>query len=293
MTDLASRTDGRTHPPICLSIAGLDPSGGAGVLADVRAFAAYGCFPSAVVTSVTFQNTRGVFGAEAVAPGSVRSQILPVLEDYDVAAVKTGMLPDREVIETVSEVLCASFSGPLVVDPVVRSTSGFDLIDDEALEALIDTLFPVSSLVTPNIAEAERISGLEIRSEADIDAAARIMHGLGARAVLIKGGHLEVRGDEENGPRIARDFLFRGGKKETFAAPYHETEATHGTGCVLSSAIAACLARGAGVSASIRSAKSFVNEAIRTAPAVGKGHSPINLDPAFAVIDERGTTGQE
>lgn len=292
MTGQSKGSGDRTTPPVCLSIAGLDPSGGAGVLADVRAFSAFGCFPSAVVTSVTYQNTQGVFGAEAVSPESVRAQIQPVLEDYRIAAVKTGMLPDRYVIEAVSRTLSGEYSGPLVVDPVVRSTSGFDLIDDDALNALIEMLFPVASLITPNTAEAERISGVKIVSETDIGEAARMMHRMGARAVLIKGGHLEAD-EPDGGPRIARDFLFRNGVREVFAAPFHDTRATHGTGCVLSSAIAACLAQGARLSDAVASAKHFVNEAIRTAPIIGKGHSPINLDTAFAVIDKSEVTEQE
>lgn len=271
----------RTEPHVCLSIAGLDPSGGAGILADVRTFAAFGCFPAAAVTSVTFQNTQGVFGAESQSPDAVRSQIEPVFDDYDVAAVKTGMLPDADVIATVASIVGQHDVDRLVVDPVVRSTSGFDLIDDAALRSLIETLFPIATVVTPNLPEAERISGMKIEGrEAVIEAAGRIKE-LGARNVLIKGGHVPgERGAEFRiEKRKAVDFLFIGTDLFEIEDEFIETDATHGTGCVLSSAITARLALGWDLEAAVRSAKSFVNKAIRSAPLIGKGHSPINIDP--------------
>lgn len=275
-----------SDPPVCLSIAGLDPSGGAGILADVRAFAAFGCFPSAAVTAITFQNTVGVFGAEAVSADSVSGQVLPVFEDYQVSAVKTGMLPNKEIIEAVADILAAREYAPLVVDPVVRSTSGFDLIDDSALRALIDSLFSLAVVVTPNLAEAERISGMSINSEKSVHEAAEVMLSLGAKAVLIKGGHVEFLETPDQGHRVARDFLFSDGEVEVFEEPFIETMSTHGTGCVLSSSIAACLAKGFSLKESVGKAKRFVNKAIRTAPEIGKGHSPINLDPSFTLESE-------
>lgn len=271
----------RTEPAVCLSIAGLDPSGGAGVLADVRTFAAFGCFPAAAITSVTFQNTEGVFGSVSQSPENVRRQILPVFDDYEVAAVKTGMLPDAGVINAVADIVIDRQVGKLVVDPVVRSTSGFDLIDDAALDSLIENLFPLAALVTPNLPEAERIAGFSIKSVEDISRAAGKMRDLGARNVLIKGGHIpgEETGEFRIETRKAIDFLFLGEDLLTLEAEYIETDATHGTGCVLSSAIAARLATGSDIENAVRSAKSFVNKAIRSAPLVGKGHSPINIDP--------------
>ncbi len=273
----------RTNPPVCLSIAGLDPSGGAGILADVRTFAAFGCFAAAAVTSITFQNTQGVFGAVSQSLDIVRGQLDPVFEDYDVAAVKTGMLPTAEVIREAADVLAARQMTLLVVDPVVRSTSGFDLIDDNALSALVEILFRQALLVTPNIAEAERISGIAIQGEEDIRSAAMIMRRFGAENILIKGGHLPEIAETKHdaGDRTARDYLFTGEEVTVLSAPFVETDATHGTGCTLSAAITACLALGYPLKESVVRAKKFVNRAIATAPLVGKGHSPINIDPEF------------
>lgn len=258
---------------VCLSIAGLDPSGGAGVLADVRAFAAFGCFPAAVVTSITYQNTQGVFGSENQSGEVVERQLRPILDDYTLGAVKTGMLPSADVIEAVARVIGEIGEVPVVVDPVVRSTSGFDLIDDAALRCLIERLFPLAAIVTPNLAEAERIAGIAIEADEDLERAAEVMHSFGAACVLIKAGH-RVPGSD---PTQAVDHLFINGKLEDIAGEYIDTSSTHGTGCILSSAIAANLALGRELAEAVRIAKAFVNEAIRTAPGLGKGNGPINI----------------
>lgn len=258
---------------IALTVAGVDPSGGAGIVADIKTFAAFGVFPTAAISSITFQNTQGVFGAENQTAESVRRQILPILDDYDVSAVKTGMLPTREVIEEVAAIIAERGLANIVVDPVVRSTSGFDLIDDSALRSLVTKLFPLADLVTPNIPEAERIAGVAIETEQHIHDTAVVMRRLGARNVLIKGGHLATSDG------IAKDYLFLGEEFQIVEGPYFETTATHGTGCTLSSAIAANLALGRDLIESVRIAKQFVNDAIRTAPMIGKGHSPINIKP--------------
>ena len=270
-----------SQPQICLTIAGLDPSGGAGIIADIKTFAAFGCFPAAAVASVTFQNTRGVFGAVHQTSDSVRKQIEPVLDDYAVAAVKTGMLPTREIIETVAAIIEDRKLKNIVVDPVVRSTSGFDLIDDTALAALIEKLFPLADLVTPNIPEAERIAKMKIASPADIERAAAVMRSMGARNVLIKGGHplsaeCGVRNAESDRAK-AIDYLYIGEDLTVFEAEFIETSATHGTGCTLAAAIAANLALGKSLAEAVKIAKDFVTEAIRTAPNIGKGNSPINI----------------
>jgi len=272
---------------IALTIAGVDPSGGAGTIADVKTFAAFGVFPTAAIASITFQNTQGVFGAEHQSAESIREQIIPILDDYEVAAVKTGMLPTREVIEAVAAIIAERWLKNIVVDPVVRSTSGFDLIDDAALRSLIEKLFPLADIITPNIPEAERISGVAIETEADIHDAASVMRDLGARNVLIKGGHMgnaeggmpNAESSEDAGKRVAKDFLFLESELKVFEGEYFETTATHGTGCTLSSAIAANLALGNDLITSVEIAKRFVNEAIRTAPMIGRGHSPINVRP--------------
>jgi hydroxymethylpyrimidine kinase/phosphomethylpyrimidine kinase len=262
----------RAKPPVCLTIAGLDPSGGAGVIADIKTFSAFGCFAAAAAASVTFQNTTGVFGAVHESAETVRRQIDPVFDDYEIAAVKTGMLPTREIIEMVAAIVSERNVKNLVVDPVVRSTSGFDLIDDAALDALIENLFPLAIVITPNIPEAERIARMSIRSNEDIHKAAAIMRSLGAQKLLIKGGHAV---NEES--RKAVDHLFTGTDVEIFESDYIDTTATHGTGCTLAAAITANLALGKSLSESVRIAKAFVTEAIRTAPMLGKGNSPINI----------------
>jgi len=259
--------------PICLTVAGLDPSGGAGIVADIRTFSRFGCFAAAAVTSLTFQNTTGVFGAVHQTADAVRRQIEPVVDDYDVAAVKTGMLPTREIIETVAAIIRERHLKNVVVDPVVRSTSGYDLIDDAALEALIENLFRLADVITPNLPEAERIAQMKIASEDDIFAAAEKMRALGARNVLIKGGHLKAKGKSKK----AKDFLFVNGEMTVFEAEFVDTTATHGTGCTLAAAIAANLALGKDLADAVRIAKDFVTDAIRTAPNLGKGNSPINI----------------
>ncbi len=257
-------------PPVALTVAGFDPSGGAGIVADIKTFRAFGCFATAAVTSLTYQNTTGVFGAAHQTAEAVRSQVLPVVQDFKISGAKTGMLPTREIISEVARLFREEQLPAPVVDPVVRSTSGFDLIDDEALEALKRELLPLARVLTPNIPEAERITGLKIRGEEGMRRAARRMREMGARAVLVKGGHLKGE--------VAVDLLDDGEQTTTFSALRIETTATHGTGCTLAAAVAACLARGMSLEASVGAAKLFVTEAIRRAPRLGHGHGPINHD---------------
>ncbi|HEV2765177.1 MAG TPA: bifunctional hydroxymethylpyrimidine kinase/phosphomethylpyrimidine kinase [Pyrinomonadaceae bacterium] len=254
-------------PPVALTVAGFDPSGGAGVVADVKTFTAFGCFAAAAVTSLTFQNTTGVFGAVHQTAEAVRAQVLPVVEDFNVAGWKTGMLPTREVINEVARLARETGLPAPVVDPVVRSTSGFDLIDDDALRALKELLLPLARLVTPNAPEAERLTGLDVRDEDGMRRAALALREMGARAVLVKGGHLSGE---------AVDLLDDEGRVTLFRAPRLDTTNTHGTGCTLAAAVAACLARGFGLEESVGAAKRFVTEAIRRAPGLGRGHGPVN-----------------
>jgi hydroxymethylpyrimidine/phosphomethylpyrimidine kinase len=255
---------------VCLTIAGLDPSGGAGVIADIKAFSAFGCFATAAITSITFQNTTGVFGAVHQTAATVRGQVEPIVKDFDVTAVKTGMLPTREIIGETAALIREYELKNVVVDPVVRSTSGFDLVNEEALLALIEVLFPLADLITPNLPEAERITGMNLADHASIESAAAVMRSMGAQNILIKGGHLPDSS-------VARDFLFLGDEIFVLDAEYIETTSTHGTGCTLASAIAANLALGKSLVEAVRVAKDFVHEAIRTAPKLGHGHSPINI----------------
>jgi hydroxymethylpyrimidine kinase/phosphomethylpyrimidine kinase len=269
-----------------LTIAGLDPSGGAGIIADIKTFFAFGCFPTAAVASLTFQNTLGVFGAEHQTAGSVGNQVQPIIDDLGIDAMKTGMLPTREVISETVAIIRENGLRNIVVDPVVRSTSGFDLIDNEALRAIIEDLFPLADLITPNIPEAERMTGIAIESDDDIVAAAKQMREFGARNVLIKGGHraiaecgLRSADSSEGRQRSAVDFLFLEGELQKIEAPFIETTAMHGTGCTLAAAITANLALGKTLKESVEIAKAFVHRAIVTAPGHGKGNSPINIKP--------------
>ena len=285
--DKSEITNPKSH--ICLTIAGLDPSGGAGIIADIRTFSAFSCFATAAVASLTFQNTTGVFGAIHQTAESIRGQVEPILEDYAIAATKTGMLPNREVIEETARLVKEYDLENFVVDPVVRSTSGFDLIDEAALKVLIEQLFPLADLITPNLPEAERIAQMNIESEADVKKAAEIMRAFGAKNVLIKGGHLSISDLEKDisteerraktGARIAKDYLFVGDELHIYEAEFIETNATHGTGCALAAAITANLALGKTLIEAVGTAKEFVTEAIRTAPNLGRGHSPINTLP--------------
>jgi hydroxymethylpyrimidine kinase/phosphomethylpyrimidine kinase len=221
---------------------------------------------------VTFQNTVGVFGAAHETAESVRNQVGAIYQDLKVSAVKTGMLPTRGIISTISEMMGEFRVERLVVDPVVRSTSGFDLISDSALKVLIQKLFPFAMIVTPNLQEAERITGMKISNENEIEKAGGLMLSMGAGNVLIKGGHFTSR---TRGGK-ATDFMFGRTGRQIFESDYIKTKATHGTGCTLSAAIAANLALGSSLKEAVGAAKSFVFEAIRTAPRIGRGHSPVN-----------------
>lgn len=264
-------------PAVALTIAGLDPSGGAGVIADVRTFAAFGCFATAAITSLTFQNTTGVFGAIHQTPETVRAQVMPIVEDFKVACAKTGMLPTREIISEVARLFRETDLPVPVVDPVMRATSGDDLIDDDAVTCLVKELFPLAKVVTPNIPEAERLTGLTIANEPAMRVAARIIRGMGARAVLVKGGHLA--GIE----RYAIDVLDNEGKITVFADEMIAGGEVHGSGCTLSAAIAAGLGNGQDLEEAIRTAKSFVTESIRHSPRLGHGARPLYHDLRHAL----------
>ncbi len=280
--------------PVALTIAGIDPSGGAGVIADVRTFTAFGCFATAAITSLTFQNTTGVFGALHQTPETVRAQVIPIIEDFKVSCAKTGMLPTREVIAEVARLFRETSLPAPVVDPVMRATSGDDLINDDAVSCLVADLFPLALVVTPNIPEAERLTGLTITDESGMLQAARIIRQMGARAVLVKGGHLTSRqtadGRKQVGSRRqtadgrkqdrassgalgtsdgavqAIDVLDNEGRVIVFRDELIAGGEVHGSGCTLSAAIAACLGRGQNLEEAIQAAKSFVTEAIRRSP---------------------------
>ena len=258
--------------PVVLSIAGLDPSGGAGLVADIKTIAALGCFPAAALTSITFQNTTGVFGAEHQSAATLRAQVEPIVRDLTVAAAKTGMLPTAEIVAEVARLFAEEKLPAPVVDPVVVATSGDVLIDDEAFEILKTKLFPLARVVTPNIPEAEKLAGISIKSEPDMRRAAEAIQSIGARAVLVKGGHRSVGGQ-------ALDILLdENGIFTEFQTNYIEIGEVHGSGCTLSAAIAANLAKDLTLEQSIAAAKKYVTDAIRAlqhAPRIGHGSLPL------------------
>ena len=258
--------------PVVLTIAGLDPSGGAGIVADIKTIYALGCFPAAALTSITYQNTTGVFGAENQTAQTLRSQVEPVIRDLNVVAAKTGMLPTAEIVAEVTRLFSEEPLPAPVVDPVMVSTSGHDLIGDEAFQILKSRLLPVARIVTPNIPEAERLAGFSIESEADMRRAAEAILSMGARAVLVKGGHRAI-------DRQAIDLLLdEDGRFVEFREPYVEVGEIHGSGCTLSAAIAAGLGKGMTLEDAVRSAKNYITEQIRalqSAPRIGHGARPL------------------
>jgi hydroxymethylpyrimidine/phosphomethylpyrimidine kinase len=267
-------------PPVVLTIAGFDPSAGAGVLADIKTISAFGGYGVAAITSLTVQNTQGVFGTRHESREFVREQIARLIDDFDIAAVKTGMLPTPDIIEEVADFLSTSTLANVVIDPVIRSTSGFDLIDDAAVAALTQYLFPLASVVTPNVAETERLTGFPITDAAAMERAAAAILALGPRAVLIKGG--DVQSDS------ATDVLLDASGTTVFNSPRIVSLNTHGTGCTLSAALACLLAGGIPLDAAIPIAKRYINAAIADAPGLGHGHGPLNHFPGgFDLEPER------
>ncbi|HZI62361.1 MAG TPA: bifunctional hydroxymethylpyrimidine kinase/phosphomethylpyrimidine kinase [Pyrinomonadaceae bacterium] len=255
--------------PVVLTIAGLDPSGGAGIVADIKTISALGCFPAAALTSITYQNTTGVFGAEHQTAEILRAQVEPVIRDLEVVAAKTGMLPTAEIVAEVARLFSEEQLPAPVVDPVMVSTSGHDLIGNEAFQILKTRLLRVARVVTPNIPEAERLTGLSIGSEADMRRAAEEIKSMGARAVLVKGGHRAIQ-------RQAIDLLLDENENFVeFREQYLDVGEIHGSGCTLSAAIAAGLGKGLMLEDAIRAAKNYVTEAIRSAPPIGHGARPL------------------
>jgi hydroxymethylpyrimidine/phosphomethylpyrimidine kinase len=256
----------RRSPPVALTIAGSDPSGGAGIQADLKTFHQFGVYGEAVITLLTVQNTVRVSRVEAMPDWLVLEQIAAVIEDIPPAAAKTGALGSIQVVKAVAHA-AGQFSFPLVVDPVMVSKHGLPLLPEAAMCAVREFLLPRAALVTPNVPEAEALTGATIRTLDDVRRAACRIHGMGAHAVLIKGGHLESD---------STDILFDGVEYREFPAPRIATSQTHGTGCTYSAAITAGLAAGATLGDSVAKAKRFIHQAIRTNPGLGRGCGPVN-----------------
>jgi hydroxymethylpyrimidine kinase/phosphomethylpyrimidine kinase len=259
--------------PVVLTIAGLDPSGGAGIVADIKTIAAFDCFPAAAITSITFQNTTGVFGAKHQTASSLRSQVEPIISDLQVSGAKTGMLPTADIIREVVRIFSETELPAPVVDPVMVSTSGYDLIGAEAADLLKSDLLRLARIVTPNIPEAERLSGVNIKNQSDMRAAAEVIKQIGPAAVLVKGGHRLA--DSEDAIDL---LLSENGEFLEFRDEYVDVGEVHGSGCTLSAAIASCLALGMNVEESVRQAKRYVTDRIRAlqqSSRIGHGARPL------------------
>ena len=253
--------------PKAMTIAGSDSGGGAGIQADLKTFAALGVYGASTLTAITAQNTVAVTAVHELPVELIAAQIDAVVTDIGVDAVKTGMLSSAAIVETVVAAVQRHALVNLVVDPVMIAKSGDALLRPEAVNALRDRLLPLAAVVTPNLPEAETLTGLSITTDADIRRAAEQIVGRGARAVVVKGGH-------RAGPAV--DLFYDGVQFQEFAAPRLDTRNTHGTGCTFAAALAAGLAQGQDLMAAVAQAKDYVTEAIRHAYPLGQGHGPLH-----------------
>ena len=267
-------------PPIVLTIAGFDPSAGAGIAADLKTFSAHRCYGVAAITAMTVQSTQGVKSVHDTPAAELRAQLDALLDDVKIAAIKIGMLGHRGNAVVVAEFLDRAGVEHVVLDPVMKSTSGDkDLIDAGGIKYIGEELLKRATVVTPNISEAEILSGISIKDHASMEAAARKIVERGARAVVIKGGHMEK----------AVDVLFDGTEVLDFGGDHIKSENTHGSGCTFASAIAAQLACGRPLRESVLLAKAYVTKAIEKGYAIGKGPGP--LDHFFRMYQEPPTRG--
>jgi hydroxymethylpyrimidine/phosphomethylpyrimidine kinase len=257
----------RATPPILLTIAGFDPSCGAGTAADLKVFAAHGCYGIAAITSLTVQNTQGVTDVQNTPSATLRAQLDCLANDSEIAAVKIGMLGNRGNAAVVAEFLDAGKYANVVHDPVMKSSSGTELLDAAGIKFVVTELLKRSTVITPNIPEAEILTGLTIKDIGDMEAAAKKIVEMGAHAVIVKGGHMENR---------AVDVLFDGNEIVSLAGERVREESLHGTGCAFASAIAAQLAEGRPLREAAMLAKAYVTKAIEKSYPTGKGRSPLD-----------------
>jgi hydroxymethylpyrimidine/phosphomethylpyrimidine kinase len=268
-------------PPIILTIAGFDPSSGAGVSADIKTIAAHACYGVACITALTVQSTCGVKRVESLDPGLISETLAELAADLDIAAVHIGMLGSAKVVKAVADFL----SGPaipsgksrlpnIVLDPILKSSSGEDLLDAAGTRLLIERLIPLADVVTPNVDEAEALTGIKVRDLDDMKAAAAQLHSIGARAMVITGGHLEKATD------LLSFTTSRGGElkveQEVFKAERQRSNSTHGTGCAFSTAMACHLAQDRGLPEAALLAKTYVTAAIANGHPLGKGTGPVH-----------------
>ena len=258
-----------------MTIAGSDSGGGAGIQADLKTFAAHGVYGTSVLTAITSQNTRGVTDVLELPASLIESQIDAVVSDIGADVVKTGMLSSSTVIEVVAAKARQHQMDALVVDPVMVAKGGDKLLQDDAVDALRSLLVPIATVITPNVPEAETLLGVKIETLDEAKEAAQALVGMGARAAVVKGGHL-------SGPPT--DMLYDGEEFRAFTSRRIDTTSTHGTGCTFASAIASNLAKGLPLRQSVSLAKSYVSSAIRLAQPIGRGHGPLNH---FHVFEEQ------
>jgi hydroxymethylpyrimidine/phosphomethylpyrimidine kinase len=261
-------TNGHSQPapPILLTIAGFDPCCGAGTAADLKTFAAHGCYGVAAITSLTVQNTQGVETVHNTPSAELRAQLEVLVNDCEIAAVKIGMLGNRGNAVVIGEFLDAHKFAHVVHDPVMKSSSGAELLDAGGIKYVVTELLKRASVITPNVAEAEVLTGMTIKDVADMEAAARKIVELGARAVIVKGGHMDR----------AVDALFDGNEMIQLGGEKVKTDNTHGTGCTFASALVAQLAAGRGLLEAATLAKAYVMKAIEKGYPIGKGRIPLD-----------------
>lgn len=253
--------------PIALTVAGTDPTGGAGVLADIKSFHSRGVYGMSAVTSLTAQNTLGVQDVFNVPADFLDAQLKSIFSDEVPDAMKSGMVATEEMMQVIKKYV-DEYQIPYIIDPVMISTSGHSLNDDRSLDYLRDELLPAAVSVTPNIMEAEKLSGIKIEGEADIEKAAKVFIGeIGVKSVIIKGGHLK-------GAPV--DYLFVNDTKLKLSSERIDTEHTHGTGCTFSAVITAELSKGKTLNDAFRTGKKYITKAIGETPGFGRGHGPVN-----------------
>ncbi|WP_066639776.1 bifunctional hydroxymethylpyrimidine kinase/phosphomethylpyrimidine kinase [Desulfolucanica intricata] len=248
-----------------LTIAGSDSGGGAGIQADLKTFSALGVFGLTAITAVTAQNTQGVFDVQEIEPRVVSRQIDCVFEDIEIDAVKIGMVSSIEIIKSIFHSLTKQKASNIVLDPVMISKSGYKLLKQEACNELVNSLFPLATVITPNLPEAEEITGNKINTITDMEYAAQEIYALGPRAVVIKGGHL---------PGEPTDIFYDGERFIHIKGERFDTKNTHGTGCTYSSAITAYLAKGLDLLSAVKNAKEYITGAIKNSFSIGKGVGP-------------------
>ena len=261
-----------TRPPTVMTIAGSDSGGGAGIQADLKTFSAMGVFGTSTLTAITAQNTVGVSAVHEIPTDIIAAQIDAVITDIGADAVKTGMLSSSEIVETVAEAIRRHAVANLVVDPVMVAKSGDRLLREEAIQSICSSLIPLAAVVTPNIPEAEDLTGQTIRSDDDVREAAMRIVSMGARSVVVKGGH-------RDGPPT--DVLYDGHTFQEFTTERIPSTNTHGTGCTFASAVAAGLAHGLDVPGAVAGAKDYVTAAIRASYPIGQGHGPLHHFHAY------------